>query len=80
MGTLNVIMDGVVGFFQGFGVIVAVMLAALTWPVLTATTKWLVLSAILATIVNDFILYDREFDVLTATLGIGGSAVIMGVS
>jgi hypothetical protein len=56
------------------------MLAALTWPVLTATTKWLVLSAILATIVNDFILYDREFDVLTATLGLGGSAVIMGVS
>lgn len=80
MGVTGALVDGVTGFFTGLGVIFAVVLAAISWPVVTATTKWLLLAVILSVVANDVILVDREYDWSAALGGMIGSALIMGVS
>jgi hypothetical protein len=80
MGVLNTLVDTTVTWTTGAGVILAVLLAARTWPLVTSTTKFMLLAVIFSTVANDVFFPTRNYNALDALMGIGGAAVVMGVS
>jgi hypothetical protein len=80
MGVLNTLVDTTVTWTTGAGVILAVLLAAISWPLVTSTTKFMLLAVIFSTVANDVFFPSRNYNGLDALMGIGGAAVVMGVS
>jgi hypothetical protein len=79
MGVLGSVVNGVVEIFQGAGFILALVLAFASWPLVTDTTKLLLLAVIFSTVANDVFFPRREYSLLDALLGLGGGAVVMGM-
>lgn len=79
MGALGTAVDGVTSFVTGLGIIFAVILAIVTWPVITSTTQWMLLTVIFSTISHDVVFPDREFDWVDVIVGMVAAAVVKGV-
>lgn len=80
MGVLGSVVNGVVEIFQGAGFVLAIALAAFSWPLVTDTTKILLLAVIFSTVSNDVFFPNREYSLLDALLGLGGGAIVLGVA
>lgn len=79
MGVLGSLLDTTAALFQGTGLFIAIILMAVTWPVITATTKWLVGTVVVSSVVNDVVLINKEYGPLDVLIGMALTAGFMGV-
>lgn len=78
MGLLDAVFEGIISAGQFVTFIGAVLLAVISWPVVTPVTKFMILAAVGTMLVDEVALPTRDSDHYTVALGAGSAAIVWG--
>lgn len=79
MGALDTVMNTIVGTSTAIIALATVILALVSWPVLTITTKWVMLAVPMSLVVDGALLTDGEYGTGSVLGGLVLSGLAIGV-